>query len=389
MKISNFTTTGALNGYDFYGWNEVTNQWINYKDGSFIPWNGGNDNFSVGRGYMVSYQLPQTKTFTGNINVGNVTMTNLSKTIGGANYSWHLLGNPFSSAIKWNDGNWALTNVAGTAKIWNGTEKSYNDIAPNGIIPSAQGFMVSVDLSNNSITIPAASRTHNNNNWLKSKEEPGFLLLASEQDGNSVQENKILINPASTIGFDFEYDSRFLPGYAPQFYSISDNEMLSTNSLPSLLNDEVIPFGFVKNQADGYKIELKASIEGQVVYLTDLKTNAIQNLSENPVYNFTSADGDDPARFNLRFSSFTSIPETQRSATFEIYQKNGLITILTNQSVDAQIVISNMLGQVVMSGKTNGNQSSTLNTSKLQNGVYVISLTGNNMMKSKKIVISK
>ena len=113
QEISTFTT-GI---YDFYGWDETQNLWINYKDGSFIPWNDNSSLFVEGRGYLIAYDETQTdKKFTGTPNNSDITISSLSYTPDKAN-GWHLLGNPYPSALKWNDGNWTLTNIGGVAKF--------------------------------------------------------------------------------------------------------------------------------------------------------------------------------------------------------------------------------------------------------------------------------
>jgi hypothetical protein len=337
---------------------------------------------------MVSYEATHVGIFTGNINVSNITKTNFTLS-NGANYSWHLLGNPFSSALKWNDGNWALNNIASNAKIWNESAESYSDIAPNGTIPMEQGFMISVNNATNSITIPAASRIISSADWYKSTLCNFITLIASEQDGSSYQESKILINTAVPKEFNFDSDSRFLAGYAPQFYSLKGDEKLSTISLPSLNSVDVIQYGFIKNQSDSYKIELSETIPGQPIYLYDIKADSVQDLSENPVYSFTSAEGDDPVRFNLYFQNlFTSLPEHNDKGAFSIYQSNGNINIVTNQTTNAEIRVSNMLGQVVIQGKTNGSLTPSINISNLPNGVYIVSLISNKKTYSKKIVVN-
>lgn len=390
QAISGFTTSGANNGYDLYGWDEIQNLWINSKDASFPAWNGSAI-FNKGKGYLVSYESTQTAlSFKGNINVADISYSNLTIS-GGTNSTWHLLGNPFSSALRWNDGNWALNNVAGTAKIWSETGKSYTDIGPNGIIPMAQGFMVSMNSTTNSIRIPAASRVHSATAWYKSGEinNEKIVLIASAQNGNSFQESTVRIDEMATEEFDFYYDSRFLPGYAPQLYSVCGSEKLSTNYLPSLGSESIIPFGFVKNTASSFKIELKEAIPGITVFLKDKQTNALQNLTENAVYNFTSSDGDDANRFELRFLNVTSVPDQNMLESFGVSYQNGTMRILTNQPERAEIWITNMLGQVVMNGNTNAESVVSLNVNTLQNGVYIVSLVGKGKMMSRKVVVNR
>ncbi len=377
--ISAFTSLG---NYDFYGWDEASNLWMNYKDAGFSSWNGGT-NFNTGQGYMISFQDDHTGVFSGKINVAKVNKENLSLS-SGANYSWHLLGNPFSSALTWGDANWALTNVAPTAKIWNGAGESYIDVDANGTIPSAQGFMIAVNNAVNSLTIPAVSRIQGDN-WYKSSEDPHITLVASEGDGASFQVSKVRINTSSTPGFDFIYDSHFLPGYAPQFYSVCDNEKLSTNCIPEITGKIAIPFGFIKNSSDSFNIELKENLPGQSVFLQDLRDDSIQNLSEIPLYKFTSNAGDDPARFMLYLQDLT----LTNLETFDIHQNNNDITLSTLQSVNSEIRVTNMLGQVVLRTKVNGNLLTKLDSGNLPNGIYILSMVLNNKVVSKKIALSR
>lgn len=386
QPIADFATTGVGNDYDFYGWDEPTNTWMNYKDGGFSGWNGGT-NFNVGQGYLVSYEAANTtQTFTGVLNTADVIFTDLSN--GGASFNgWHLLGNPFASALTWNDGNWALSNVAGNAKIWHEANKSYSDIASNGIIPSAQGFMVQVSSASNMIGIPGDSRVHDAQPFYKSGNAQ-LLLVAAETEGGSAQESKIMVNPMATEGFDFDYDSRFLAGYAPQLYSVVGDEMLSTNSLPDLGSGKVIPLGFVKNAATTFTIELKESIPGTVVYLTDIQTGTVTNLTETPVYSFTSDEGDDANRFSLAFGT-VGISHPEATAGVQVFAHDGVLYVETPSKEAAQFSVYNLTGQLVLQGRTRGNALSTFNSSALNTGVYVVNILLTDGVVSRKVVINK
>lgn len=384
QAISSFETTGAGNGYDFYGWDELTNMWMNYKDGGFSTWNGGTS-FNVGQGYLISYETTQTgKSFSGALNTADVTKTNLTRTGPSVSAGFHLLGNPFASAVKWNDGNWALTDVAGTAKIWNEGNKSYSDIAANGYIPSAQGFMVQVADGTNNITIPAASREHNNTAWYKSTNDlERIFLKATENEGGSAQESQVLINPSASEQFDFDFDSRFLAGYAPQFYSTAGGEMLSTNTLPFLAAETVVPFGFVKNDASNFSIELAESMAGYTVYLTDLKNGTEQNLSVNPVYAFTAEAGDDPNRFLLHFGTVGINKPVEDTQVSILVRDNNLL--ISGAAANAEIVVTNLLGQVVLQGKAGNSGLTVISTGSLNDGIYVVSVVSGKQSVSKKI----
>lgn len=383
QAITAFTTSGDENGYDFYGWDEPTNTWMNQKDGGFNTWNGGN--FVVGRGYMVSYQQNQTLSFTGTLNTSDVTISGLTKS--GNTYSgWHLLGNPYASAIRWNadEDEMLLDKLNANAKIWHEGNKSYNDIEPGGIIPSAQGFMVQATADNAGIIIDPAARVHHNQAFYKNGSGNMVLLVAAEASGASAQESKLLLNSTATAGFDAYHDALFLSGYAPQFFSVSDNEQLSTNAMPDF-DDKVIPFGFVKNQADQYIIRLQESPAGMMLKLTDKKTGTVTNLSEHNSYAFSAEEGDDVMRFELEMNAL-GIGESPKTSTVRLYAYNGYV-YLSGLTAPTNFVMTDITGRVVMTKHFNNTGQASLNTGKLPKGVYVVTAITGGQVVSAKVVL--
>jgi hypothetical protein len=292
---------------DFYAWDEVNGWWFNSKDPG-LGWVPEFDaSFIPGKGYLVAYGSNGTKTFSGVMNVANVYRPGLTFTPGPyAGYitpGWNLLGNPYSSAITWNTAGWSLSNIAAMAKIWVEANAAYTDVAAGEIIPATQGFMVNVTAGTGSLIIPAAARTHSPQNWYKTGEKSCIKLVVRNPGAQTAQESTVVFDSEAATGFDPAFDCRFLPGYAPYFYTTEGTEKLSTNVLPSLNGQTTVPFSFIKAEETDYCIEAVKidHIPGQV-YLTDLKLNVTQNLGENPVYPFTADPGDDPTRFLLSFS---------------------------------------------------------------------------------------
>ncbi len=304
-----FITTGAGNDYDLLAWSEPDNLWVNIKNTNDPPYfttvNGSN-NFEAGRGYLAAYQQPGEKVFTGMLNVADLPVENLTST--GANASsrgWHLLGNPFPCALSWYTG-WTTTNIGGIACIWNEAALSYTPRSPGDKIPSCNGFMVQVTAppgSSGSLTIPASQRIHDSQGWFKETDYPVITLFARNLDNPSFQESQVRLNPLSTQDFDPEYDGRFLPGYAPVFCSFARGQKLMVNSIPAPEKNIYIPFIFEKN--DGENFAIQAQVTGNMttlVLLFDKKLGTVQNLLLNPVYTFTSNEGDASDRFRIMFS---------------------------------------------------------------------------------------
>jgi hypothetical protein len=380
-----FVSTPPDAGEDFYSWDEATNFWINSKDLSGA-WNTSFDNnFAVGKGYLVAYQNTSTRSFAGILNTSNVNLTGLTNS-SGINHGWNLLGNPFASALKWNDGNWSLSNVTATAKLWDEAGAAYVDIVSNDIIPALNGFMVETSGSG-ALTIPIAARTHSSQAWYKNG-EGRILLTARDLDNNRAQQSVIRLNNESTEGFDSQFDSHFLGGFAPKFYSIQGEEMLSTNSLPDLSDNRVIEMGFVKNAATSFSIEL--STENQFpnlkVYLTDKKTGVITDLSASQAYSFTSDNGDDPSRFRLHFKDATSVSDPEAARNFTVFTENGFVNVQSNSMISAKVKITDMAGRTIATANLNAGETSRIHMLG-QTGVYVVSLITAKGVSNEKIIV--
>lgn len=396
-----FTDPTSAN-YDFYAWWEATNEWVNFKNTTVVPvWNTANvlgatsglGNFIAGKGYLVEYATDaigvDAKQFSGTLNKDNITVSNLAIS-SGINRGWHLLGNPFSSALKWNDGNWALSNITATAKIWNEVNASYSDVPSNGYIPALNGFMVEVTAGfsgNNSITIPAASRVHNTTEWYKSSGNPSIVLVANDPVRQTAQESIIRFTNEATTGFDSDFDSHFLAGYAPQFYSVAGNEMLSTNALPESGGSVQVPFDFIKNENVNFTIEAKTieAIEGPVI-LNDLKTGASQDITVNPVYSFTSAVGDNPNRFLLKFSN-VGIDETGKINPFTVFASNHEIFVIGDTGNNqGNVLVYNLTGQLMAQQRLSNSAQTKIGCSPIT-GYYIVKVVTNENAYSSKVFV--
>jgi hypothetical protein len=381
QTISAFHTPGT--GNDLYKWDEATSTWINRTaeggglNGSFET------NFVVGAGYLIANEGSETKTFTGTINSTDVNTSSLSY-IGISPYTgWHLLGNPFSSALNWNNGTWALNNVDANAQIWNESNASYTVILPNEVIPAMNGFMVHASQNNASLAIPASSRVHSNTAWYKNTlQDDKIVLTAIDHDGGTAQTSIIRFDANATDGYDSQYDSYFLPGFAPNFYSGAQNEKYALNTLPALTGGLTIPMGFQKNDSNRFSIELTENIPGQAVYLTDLKTNVTNNLAEGS-YSFDAQDGDDANRFLLHFGTLgIDKPATDLNAIAWVYDKQ-LFLLNAGPGI---VEINDMQGRMLQSYRIESSDLQSLSVN-LPAGVYVIRLQVASEVKSVKIIV--
>ncbi|GAP42621.1 protein containing Por secretion system C-terminal sorting domain [Lentimicrobium saccharophilum] len=376
-----WTPTGTGNDYDFYAFDETasTDNWLNQKVGAnnittFIP----------GKGYLVAYQQTDTKTFSGNLNVADVTLSGLTNTGTSAYPGWHLAGNPFASAINWGSGTWTKTNINAVAQVWSSADGSYKTTTEKSdIIPAMNGFMV-YTTGSGELTIPADAREHNAANWYKSDEE--FILLkANDLEGLTSQSSIVRFNPSATEAYDADFDAYFLAGFAPMFYSVSGSSLYALNTLPAVSNELAIPFGFMKNSATNYNIELAKNIPATIVYLTDIKTGTVTNLTDEGAYHFTAAEGDDANRFTLHFGTL-GMDDPSTTAPVNIYAYGGVV-YLNGPDAKASVTITDLTGRVVMAERVNGNGLSMINAGSLPKGVYVVTAVAGSRVVSAKVIL--
>ncbi|PKP32723.1 MAG: hypothetical protein CVT99_03380 [Bacteroidetes bacterium HGW-Bacteroidetes-16] len=374
---------------DFYAFSESTYEWLNYKVGA-----NNITNFVNGTGYLVSYETTSTKDFTGTLNTEDVPFTNLSKTAGKGN-GWHLLGNPFQSALHWTNSviTWNPTAIGTGAKILN-SGGSYTDVTYDGanqFIPPNQGFFVQATDATNSITIPLDERTHNSTDFYKSPVQNSLTLKAS--DGEFYVETWIQMMEGATTDFDEQYDVNFLGGMyqAPYFYSIISGEgHLSTNRIAPVNEQTTVPLAFKAFLNREYTITASnASTFGDEidVILEDTQENIQIDLKDTLEYTFMATADELTERFVVHFFNVTGISETTHPESVRIYSYGNRVYLRSELNTYGDVTVYNMLAQKVYNSpvELSGLQSFSVNLNK---GWFVVQVVTTQGVKSKKVFIN-
>ncbi|MBI9036529.1 MAG: T9SS type A sorting domain-containing protein [Bacteroidales bacterium] len=390
--------TPVPTGVDFFYFNEEHNYWINIKNGTAYnqgaTWehfsNDANPSFTVGKGYLVGYNTNVTKDFAGTLNTGNKTPT-ITYTSGEGD-GWNLIGNPYPSAIDWDEETWSRTNVDGTVYVYDGTAGQYiswngtTGGLDGGIIPAMQGFLVKANAASPSITIPTASRVHSSQAYYKSSETIKDLLVLNAA-GNDYEDNiYINFNENASIGFDNEFDAykRFGTEEAPQFYSIIPDDILSINVLPYSDEEVLIPLGLEVGTEGEYVISVKENtfIETVQIYFEDLENGEKTELKTSTSYAFTSHPDDDPERFMLHFFGVSGIENSYQTNERQFYVYNNTINIISEELQSGTIQVFDMLGQKVMEKEYSGHDNS-INLNLLP-AIYIVRIiSGENIVSGK------
>lgn len=356
-----WTPSGVDDDYDFYYWDSEQSIWLNQKD----PLNDIT-HFTSGLSYLVSYQQAKTQVFSGIINTEGIAS---NMPISGD--SWVSLGNPFATALIWNNMDWMLDGYADVAKLWKRSTQSYEDLYPGGIIPASNGFIGFGAAGSSTIwiqmSIPATARTINSTPFYKSGWNQGIFLKVRENERHSEQESVILQNPLATGSFSMRCDSRFLPGFAPLFYSLKNGEPLSTYAVTDFQSGGEVLFGFEKVQAEHYELifDTEKSEKTGSLWLTDLKTDEVHDLLNHPVYAFQAAEGDETIRFKLTFGGVgirENYPEFNK-----IVVKGNVLQVLPGSEIE-QIDIYGLAGQLLFTSPNPGDAIPL----DLASGIYIV-----------------
>ena len=320
-------------------WNPTTSLWV-YKTGA--------QSFVVGKGYSVGTSAPPiTANFTGTLNSTPVTTPLVFN--GASSPTWNLLGNPFQSAIDWD--NLSFTgSVGGSVAVYTGTNYVYwNGSAgalAGGIIPAQNGFFVTTTANGSSVTIPLAARVHSTVPFFK--ESPANLLALQASGNGSDDQVFVHFNDNATADYDTQFDAKKLWGSedAPQIYSTISSDVLAINELP-LEGNEVVNVGFKCNTTGQYSLNatgIETFDYSTPIVLEDLKLNTKQDLRKNAVYSFNYDATDDANRFKLHFKSTTGINDPTNSG-ISVYSFVSDVVINNSTALAGEVWVYDMAGR--------------------------------------------
>ncbi len=382
--VPEFFTEQYSENNNLLKWDEPSGTFINayLSDNTWNP--AFESTFIAGKGYLTAFSTSGIREFSGFPNTGYLDIE--IPNTGGVGNGWNLLANPYPANYIWE---LSTLNIGKIAKIWDSESASYTDLYPGGIIPSLSGFWVQTQTEESlTFNFNGFQRTFNDSNIPL----PGnnyIILSVSENETNTRQTCIIRQRNFALEEYDMYEDSRFLAGFAPQFYSMAGEEKLSTNSIPSITSGRLISLGFVQNEATSYSLDMVNTelYPGAVVFLTDQKTGIVHDLTANPVYNFTAVNGDDPARFELIFGT-VGINENNLPTDLSCFATGKTIYLKSTAAIYGEVKISNLTGKQLINTKATGENLITIDGAKLAAGTYLVSLVNEKGILTRKVVVN-
>jgi len=335
-------------------------------------------------GYIVySYSATNNRTFSGTLNSGDISRIASCTTT--APQGWNMMGNPYPSPVDWNlviptlSGiNNAIYYLDATSGNW----LSWNGITGSGsqFIPPMQGFFISCNTDNSTLTFDNTMRKHAGQNIFYKSEISHLVSVKAEGNGFN-DKTFIHFDAAASLDLDGYFDAtKWISEYndqLPQIYSVVDDVNYSLNSLPA---QESITLGFTSETSGTYTLSLDELIGEDMVYLEDLKTGTITDLTFNS-YSFDYTAGEDHKRFKLHFKN-----DFLETNSIKIYSADDIIYTNLPEEVTGTMSIFDLTGKKIQQDihVEEGLQRFRLDGSS---GYYLVRIQTKDEVKSEKVFI--
>jgi hypothetical protein len=203
----------------------------------------------------------------------------------------------------------------------------------------------------------------------------------------------IAVNEDATDNEDRLYDALKVRGNRDVFLAATDNyNDYAILAFPPPLVDRTVPLSLYVSTAGAhtFKADKMEGYQEFDVYFNDVATNTNVLLEEGTSISVNLSEGEYTDRFFLNFtrtSMFTGIEDAENEM-LRAYAANGFLHVVcTKCASDATIDLVDMSGRLVMSEAepkfTNSNV--TVSLQGLSTGIYVVRVTTENQVMSKKI----
>lgn len=315
-------------------------------------------------------------TYTGTPNTGNVSTAFTYNQAGNPqHYGFNLMGNPYPSYIDWGTLNatyGAVYHYDGSAyNSWNGSGTGSQYIAPGEGFMIAPGSAGSLDLTN-SCRLKAEPT--------KAKSSTINTIVLNASNETYTDGLYIIFNDEASSAFDLQFDAWKLLSEEdgiPQLFTINDNQHYSIDQRPEC---DQLALGFTSETSGTFNIAQQENNYGGVLFLEDLKTGTIHNLSQAS-YTFNWEITDEMHRFNLHFSPLGV--ENLLQSDVSVYTAGDILFVNTNAHINFSCQVHDILGHMVYQTElTSSTNEISLN---LEPGIYLVNISNGTQTTTHKV----
>lgn len=320
---------------------------------------------------------------------------------------FNLVGNPYPSWLNWDLA--GKTNLL--PSLWYRTKNNANSYvydsynsesavgtnnngkgAVNQFIPPMQSFWVYVngDGLQGSLAFDNSMRSLQQNSNLRQSTNHKVLRM-QVTDGINSDEAIVVFDPNAQNSFD-DFDtpkwSNANPSI-PEIFTSAGSQQLVINGLNADFSLNELTLGFRTGQSGSFTLKaLEASQfePNQHIILRDNLLNMEQNLLEDPIYTFQSAEAATTDRFRLIFQNNGTNLNLENIPNIAIFQtSDDRLAIQKNTTDEAYVHIYNLQGQCLYFGKITA--ETTIVEHHFQNGTFLVTVQLGGIITTKKITV--
>jgi len=371
------------------------------------------DPLTVALGYTVNIPGSELVDFVGTLNNGPYSRTGLARGTQ-ATAGYHLLGNPYPSAIDYNVVKVNSTGIENALYVfksngqYTGTYTSYvNGTSANtgtNVLPVAQGFFVRVAAGQTgAVTFTNAARLNAPDNTLfqRTAADPRPRLALTLRNAAVANQTVIYFEQGATTSFDTGFDAHYLPAtHGLDLATDLSTEALSINGLPALASTTTVPLHLHAAVAGTYTLavdELQNLPAGYHAYLRDALTGAYTDLATTPTLSLTLAPTDAPTgRYAVVFGTAQplAVASAATAQLVSLYPNpaHGTASLLLPQALRTgaatPVALVDNLGRTVLSRTLSATADALeLPLGGLAPGIYSVQAQTNAGVVAKRLVV--
>jgi hypothetical protein len=334
-------------------------------------------------------------------NTGDITL-NLSNSGPSPYDGYHLIGNPYASAIDLsliidfsqtyytNLDEFDVEVLDGTAS---GNFSLIDAITPGAIIYPHQGFWVRALGGGGSFTFNEACKVSDVTTAVNQRQAANYdiKLMLTSGSTNFYHENFVNFNNLATVNFERQYDAgfRYSPiKDAPALFMLdASGKKMTKNSIDNVADEVSIPLGIFTPKSAVYNVE--ASVLNMDSYnyswIENVRTGKLFDLNSNSII-IEGEEGKTNTDYVLHLSK-TKKPSTISSTLLEsdlvIFNTENLVNLKSETSDHnlSEINIYDMTGKLILSEKNvtvHRGSVTKIDVSSLSNGIYIVNAIDNN-----------
>ncbi len=326
---------------------------------------------------------------------------------------WHLVGNPYASAIRWFNSpgvSWDLTNIATTIAVTDNAVTGYpnyfryfsfnpiNDPTTwgtgpliNGMVAMGQAFWVYAGTGGGSLTIHEQAKENSLSGefYRTQSTDDSNILKVTLDNGKYADVAYLKLNSHATNGYEFRYDLKKLRNPDMNiFLSDQSNNELVINAIDKIETGNRIPVGVEVIETGEYSLSFESLQNFQyagTLYLIDTYEGKAMPISSGK-YTFQVNESLQSHLNRFYLSLENIVPERSLVETIEAYpnpvQDKLTIRVPSREKVSIQMMDNQ--GREILSEQIKG--SYEINMVDYPRGMYLLRLFTNDEVVIRKII---